>query len=128
MTAEAPTIAETVSKIQAALRDYIEATYHVGHATVIGQRRVLLEQEGILFRAPFMESTPRYQAIRRFADLELDAAVHTIFASLTTAAGASKPLLYDPPYTHQAEALEWTARDGMSLAVTTGTGFLCVWG
>ena len=31
-------------------------------------------------------------------------------------------LLYDPPHTHQAEALEWTSRDGKSLAITTGTG------
>ena len=68
MTAEAPTIAETIAKIQAALRDYIEATYHVGHPTLIEQRRALLEQEGVLFRAPFIESTPRYQdgpALRR---------------------------------------------------------------
>ena len=31
MASEAPTIAETIDEIQAALRDYIEATYHVGH-------------------------------------------------------------------------------------------------
>ena len=68
MTADAPTIAETITKIQAALRDYIEATYHVGHPTLIEQRRALLEEEGVLFRAPFIESTPRYQtgsAVRR---------------------------------------------------------------
>ncbi|MGP3955614.1 DEAD/DEAH box helicase [Nonomuraea sp. 3N208] len=122
MTVEAPTIAETVTRIQAALRDYIEATYHVGHPTLIEQRRVLLEQEGVLFRAPFIESTPRYQTKRGFADLELDAAVHVLFESLATHLGGLGPLLYDPPYTHQAEALEWTARDGLSLAVTTGTG------
>ncbi|MFF9130425.1 DEAD/DEAH box helicase [Streptomyces sp. NPDC014806] len=122
MTVEAPTIAETVTKIQAALRDYIEATYHVGHPTVIDQRRVLLEQEGVLFRAPFIESTPRYQTNRSFGDLELAAPVQALFGSLTTHVGDLKPLLYDPPYTHQAEALEWTTRDGLSLAVTTGTG------
>ena len=65
MTAEAPTIAETITKIQDALRDYIEATYHVGHPTLIEQRQALLEQEGVLFRAPFIESTPRYQTGRR---------------------------------------------------------------
>ncbi|MDR8409763.1 DEAD/DEAH box helicase [Nonomuraea sp. 3-1Str] len=122
MTVEEPTIAETVNKITAALRDYIEATYHVSHPTLIDQRRTLLDQEGVLFRAPFIESTPRYQTNRRFADLDLDAAVHALFASLTTQEGNLGPLLYDPPYTHQAEALEWTTRDGLSLAVTTGTG------
>ncbi|WP_031179032.1 DEAD/DEAH box helicase [Streptomyces seoulensis] len=122
MTVEAPTIAGTISKIQEALRDYIEATYHVGHPTVLDQRRELLEQEGVLFQAPYIESTPRYQTNRTFGDLELDEAVQDLFGSLSAATADLKPLLYDPPYTHQAEALEWTARDGRSLAVTTGTG------
>lgn len=122
MTAHAPTIAETISKIQAALRDYIEATYHVGHPTLISQRRELLEHEGVLFRAPFMESTPRYKTDRCFSDIGIDKAVETLFSSLTTEVGGLPPMLYDPPYTHQAEALEWAARDGLSLAVTTGTG------
>ncbi|MEV0910037.1 DEAD/DEAH box helicase [Streptomyces hokutonensis] len=119
---EAPTIAETISKIQTALRDYIEATYHIGHPTVLDQRRRLLEQEGVLFQAPFIESTPRYQTDRSFGDLELDEAVRELLVSLSTHAAGSKRLLYDPPYTHQAEALECTGRDGLSLAVTTGTG------
>ena len=122
MTADAPTIAETITKIQAALRDYIEATYHVGHPTLIQQRQVLLKEEGVLFRAPFIESTPRYQTNRRFADLGIDESVQTLFRSLTSRLGGLSPILYDPPYTHQAEALELTARDGLSLAVTTGTG------
>ena len=120
MTAEASTISETTEKIQAALRDYIEATYHVGHPTLIAQRRALLEQEGVLFRAPFIESTPRYQDGRSFADLDLDGPVLELFQSLAAPAGKLKPVLYDPPYTHQAEALEWTTRDGMSLAVIHG--------
>jgi hypothetical protein len=121
VAAETPTIAETITKIQAALREYIEATYHVGHPTLIEQRRVLLEEEGVIHQPPFIESTPRYQANRKFAELALDAEAQKLFASLTVG-GARSPLLYDPPYTHQAEALELTMRDGLSLAVTTGTG------
>ncbi|WP_197502124.1 DEAD/DEAH box helicase [Mycobacterium sp. E2733] len=122
MTAETPTISETITKIQAALRDYIEATYHIGHPTLIDQRRVVLEEEGVLFRAPFFESTPRYQTDERFADLDLDPAVHTLFGSLAKPADPLPRILFDPPYTHQAEALELAVRDGMSLAITTGTG------
>lgn len=122
MTAEAPTIAETVTQIQDALRDYIEATYHIGHPTLIAQRKALLEQEDVLFRAPFIESTPRYQPGRRFADLDLTEPAQDLFHSLATPAGDLKPALFDPPYTHQADALEWTTRDGMSLAIWTGTG------
>ena len=121
MTTEAPTIDETITKIRSALRDYIEATYHIGHPTLIEQRRTLLDEEGVIFRAPFIESTPRYKTDRRFSDLALDPAVQTLLASLTSTDGESV-LLYDPPYTHQAEALEFTMRDGLSLAVTTGTG------
>lgn len=122
MTSNAPTIAETISKIQDALRDYIEATYHVGHPLIIEQRRQLLETEGVLFKAPYIESTPRYQTNRRFEDLDLDDAVHQLFNMLSMKAGNRERLLYNPPYTHQAQALEWTSRDGMSLAITTGTG------
>lgn len=122
MNAEAPTIAETITKIQAALRDYIEATYHIGHPTLIEQRRVLLEEEGVLFRTPFFESTPRYQTNMRFADLDLQPSVQTLFDNLAKPADPLPRILFDPPYTHQAEALELAVRDGLSLAITTGTG------
>jgi ATP-dependent helicase YprA (DUF1998 family) len=122
VTDDAPTIAETVVEIQAALRDYIEATYHVGHPMVIEQRRHLLESKGVLFQEPYIESTPRYRAKQKFADLELDPAVQMLLARLTQKADGLGALLHDPPYTHQAQALEWASRDGSSLAVTTGTG------
>jgi Lhr-like helicase len=122
MSTEAPTIGETVSKIQAALRDYIEATYHVGHPTVIDQRRALLEEKAVLFQDPHFESTPRYQTNRRFDELALDEAVQTLFPRLTHREGELPQILFDPPYTHQAEALELTRRDRKSLVITTGTG------
>jgi len=122
VTGTAPTIGETITKLQAALQDYIEATYHIGHPTLIEQRRELLKVDGVLFREPYLESTPRYQTGQRFGELELDDAVKTLFTPLTTKDGDRAKVLYDPPYTHQAEALEWTMRDGMSLAITTGTG------
>ena len=122
MTAEAPTIAETVTQIQDALREYIEATYHVGHPALIERRRALLEQQGVLFREPYIESTPRYQTGDGFADLGLDAPARALLESLAAPTGDLGRILYDPPYTHQAEALKWAARDGSSLAITTGTG------
>ena len=83
MTTEAPTIVETVADIQTALREYIEATYHVGHPTVIKQRDHLLRTEGVLFREPYIESTPRYETDRKFGALGLDPAVQTLFRGLT---------------------------------------------
>ena len=122
MTKRALTIAETIDEIRVALRDYIEATYHIGHPSLISQRQLLLNQQGNTFQAPFLESTPRYTAGKRFADLALKESVHELFADLTSNGGGRKPLLFDPPYTHQATALEAITRDGRSLVVTTGTG------
>lgn len=122
MTSRALTIAETINEIRTALREYIEATYHIGHPSLIRQRQVLLDEEGNTYRAPFLESTPRYTPGKHFAELDLDPAVHQLFSALTSTAGGIKPLLFDPPYTHQTTALEATARDARSLVVTTGTG------
>lgn len=122
MTTRALTIAETIDEIRTALREYIEATYHIGHPSLIRQRQLLLDEEGNTYRAPFLESTPRYTPGKHFADLDLDPAALQLFAALTSTAGGAKPLLFDPPYTHQATALEATARHRRSLVVTTGTG------
>lgn len=122
MASEDTTIAETIDEIRAALREYIEATYHVGHPAVIERRRALLDEEGVIFRAPFIESTPRYQTGKHFDDLNLEPAAKELLARLTTEFGGQPKLLHDPPYRHQAEALELTSRDGLSLAITTGTG------
>ena len=118
----ADTIGQTITKIQAALQDYIEAAYHISDAALVARRRILLEQEGVLFRAPYIESTPRYRTSRRFADLAIPAAAIALFESLATDSGSGPRLLFDPPYTHQAEALEVAAGHGMSAVITTGTG------
>jgi ATP-dependent helicase YprA (DUF1998 family) len=124
MTVSTPslTIAQTISEIREALRDYIEATYHVGHPGLVEQRRLLLEQEGVLFRAPYIESTPRYVAGRTFSELDIPGPAKSLLTRLTHEDAVERPLLFDPPYTHQATALEATTRDGKSLVVTTGTG------
>lgn len=121
MTRQSLTIAQTADEIRNALREYIEATYHVGHPSLIRQRQVLLDQQGNTFQTPFLESTPRYTPGTRFAELTLDEAVLELFARLTSTEQDHSPLLFDPPYTHQASALE-AAASGRSLVVTTGTG------
>lgn len=122
MAGSSKTIAETVSDVRSALRDYIEATYHVGHPFLVEQRSELLEREGVLFRAPYIESTPRYTGSRQFADLEIPDAAKALFVELSHPPKGETQLLFDPPYKHQATALEATTADGMSLVVTTGTG------
>jgi ATP-dependent helicase YprA (DUF1998 family) len=122
MTGSTLTIAETVSEIRAALQDYIEATYHIGHPALVDQRRTLLEEEGVLFRSPYIESTPRYTVGRPFRELDIPVPAKTLFEEMAHPRGGEPRLFHDPPYSHQAAALEIGIRDGKSLVVTTGTG------
>jgi ATP-dependent helicase YprA (DUF1998 family) len=123
MTRSSLTISETVTEIRSALQDYIEATYHIGHPALVGQRRRLLDEEGIVFRAPYLESTPRYTIGRPFGELDIPEPAKDLFRRMSQPGGDGQPsLIHDPPYSHQAAALEATMRDGLSLAITTGTG------
>jgi ATP-dependent helicase YprA (DUF1998 family) len=123
MAGNSLTIGETVTEIRSALQDYIEATYHIGHPALVGQRRRLLDEEGIVFRAPYFESTPRYTTGRPFDELDIPDAAKDLFARMSQPGHENQaPLIYNPPYSHQAAALEAASRNGLSLVITTGTG------
>ncbi|MEA2828520.1 MAG: hypothetical protein QOG43_2959 [Actinomycetota bacterium] len=122
MSQEALTIAETVDEIRAALRDYIEATYHVGHPVLVRQRRRLLDQLGVIFQEPFLESTPRYLPGSPFEDLDIPAPAQTLLGLMASATGDRGPLVFNPPYRHQATAIEASVTHRRNLVVTTGTG------
>ena len=87
------TIAETVAQIRAALQEYIEATYHIGHPALVSQRRLLIEEEGALFRAPYIESTPRYTPARPFAELDIPAPAKLLFEEMVQPTGRSTPAM-----------------------------------
>lgn len=116
------TIGETIHELQRALRDYIQATYHISDPTLIEQRQQLLESEGVIYRRPFLESTPRYRPGKAFNDLGLDPATLNVLTSVTRPLGALPRLIHDPPYQHQAEAIRISLVEGRSLVVMTGTG------
>jgi ATP-dependent helicase YprA (DUF1998 family) len=102
-----------------ALASYIEATYHLSHPTVVSLRRDLLRR-GAISQIPYIESTPAYVGERNFASLALEGKIREFLTLL-----ASNHLLFDPPYAHQADALEATMRPesgGTGVVVTTGTG------
>lgn len=111
-----------IRHMQEALASYIEATYHLSNPNVVELRRRLLEQGGIA-QTPYIESTPTYIGDRKYDSLALDRTVREFLTHL-----ASKPagqILFDPPYEHQARALEATlAADagGTGIVITTGTG------
>jgi ATP-dependent helicase YprA (DUF1998 family) len=113
------TIGQTIRGLQDALVEYIEATYHISDRAIIAKRQRLLEQPQNIWQLPFLESTPRYKAGPRFEELGLEDSV----ADLLGALSAVEPRrLFNPPYQHQADALELSHRQRKNLVVTTGTG------
>jgi ATP-dependent helicase YprA (DUF1998 family) len=116
------TIGETTQQLHRALRDYIEATYHVSHRTLVDQRSELLDQVGVIHQRSYLESTPRYRPGKKFADLGLHPAALDIFTSVSAPKGDLGLLIHDPPYQHQALSTQLSLVDGRSLVVMTGTG------
>jgi ATP-dependent helicase YprA (DUF1998 family) len=117
------TIQETIKQLHGSLRDYIEATYHISSPALIEQRKRLLNRAGIIHQVPYIESTPRYRAGTRFAEMKgLPAAALEIYSKLSKVDGSLQAILYDPPYKHQSEAIQHSLIDGKNLLIMTGTG------
>jgi hypothetical protein len=103
------------------LQAYIESTYHISNPKLIALRKLLLAESDAIMQRPHLESTPRYVSdpSRCFARLDLPTPVRDLLTELGTPAGGR--LLFDPPYSHQARALELSASQ-KNLVITTGTG------
>ena len=84
-----------------ALRTYITSTYHVSNPALVDLRDKLLSRSGAVAQTPYLESTPRYAASRRYQDLLLPSDVADLLKWL-----GDRGVLFDPPYDHQARALE----------------------
>ena len=110
-----------LGRLHGALKAYIEATYHISNPALVALRRSILDVPGTISQRAFIESTPIYRGSRHFADLTISEAAQQLLTHIGTKEGGR--LLFDPPYPHQADALEIIARaEGRSLLATTGTG------
>jgi hypothetical protein len=110
-----------IKRYREGLQAYIEATYHLSDPRLVARRRSLLEQVGSIAQRPYLESTPRYVAQRPFAGLAVSPCVRDLLHRLSH--GVEPPVLFDPPYGHQAEALEIALGAARGdIVVTTGTG------
>jgi ATP-dependent helicase YprA (DUF1998 family) len=116
------TLGESAASLHDALRDFIEASYHISDERLVAQRRELLERPGVIGQVPYIESTPRYMAGPRFEDLGLPAPALEILLTASMALQDGSPLVHNPPYEHQAAALQRVLVDHRSIVVTTGTG------
>lgn len=116
------TIQETIATLQDTLQGYIEATYHIADPRAVEQRRRLLQSSGGIFQTPFLESTPRYVTGDSYAVMtDIPAAAREAYMRLASSAHG-KPLLFDPPYQHQAESIQAILRDQRNVMIMTGTG------
>src|ERR1700693_703998 len=98
------TIQQTIDGLRRSLTEYLEATYHIGHAGIVAQRRRLLQEVGGIFQIPYLESTPRYMIGKRYEDMaELPAAAREALTHLASPE-SGKPFIFNPPYRHQAQA------------------------
>jgi hypothetical protein len=123
MGARMQTIHETIEQLHGALRDYIEATYHISARSLIERRKKLLNLRGVIHQVPYLESTPRYQTGEGFAGMKgLPPASLQVFSTLAKPDGELPRLIYDPPYKHQSEAIRGCLIDGKNLIIMTGTG------
>jgi len=117
------TIGQTIELLHRSLQDYIEAAYHVSNETLVAQRKALLEEIGVIHQQPYLESTPRYVPGQSFSQIAgLDPAVSEVLSCVTHKSGDLPRLIYDPPFLHQAQAVEKVLVKGKNLVVMTGTG------
>ena len=117
------TIQEAIEQLHGALRDYIEATYHISARSLIARRKDLLHRPGVIHQVPYLESTPRYQTGEGFSDMAaLDSAALRAFLAVSQSQGDLPKLIYDPPYKHQSQAVQCSLIEGRNLIIMTGTG------
>ena len=117
------TILQSIEQLHGALRDYIEATYHISAQSLIHRRKALLEVPGIIHQIPYLESTPRYETGQSFSEMTgLAPAALEAFNTVSQARGDLPKLIYDPPYMHQSEAVRGSLIDRCNLVIMTGTG------
>lgn len=110
-------IKQVSEQLEADLEQYLEATYHLHHPRLLKERRALIE-EGEISTEPWVEATPSYESGNRFRDLDLPSTVVDLLKELEDD-GLD---IFDPPYKHQADALESFFADEQDLIVSTGTG------
>ena len=101
-----------------ALRTYITSTYHISNPALVDLRAEMLRRSGAIAQRPYLESTARYTSSRCYEQLALPRDVAIFLSSL-----GEQGVLYDPPYDHQAQALELALTPPYrDLVVTSGTG------
>lgn len=110
-------IKEVSDKLENDLQQYLESTYHLHHPRLLKERRALMN-EGETATEPWVEATPKYVPGQNLRDLGLPTEVVDLLKDLEE----HDLDIFDPPYKHQADALQSFFNDDDDLIVSTGTG------
>lgn len=105
-------------RLRAELRDYILAQYFGKSPILRAALSEQLDQEGVLYQKPFIESSPAYQTVPGgIQSANIPQWMRDYFTKLSEADLG----VYPTPFCHQVSALE-AAVAGEDLFVATGTG------
>ncbi len=110
-------IKQVSEQVEQDLQEYLESSYHLHHPRLLKERRELMNQ-GETSTEPWVEATPSYVPGKKIRDLGLPDPVADILKDLE----ADGLDIFDPPYKHQADALQAFFNDDKDLIVSTGTG------
>ena len=106
-------------QLREALQNYIKSQYFGKSPILLSAMQGKLDQEGVLYQKPYVESSPAYKTATNGIQLssELPDWLKTYFKSLSD----NNLGVYPTPFCHQVSALE-AAYAGQDLFVSTGTG------
>jgi len=93
-------IKEVSEELENDLQQYIESRYHLHHPRLLKERRALMD-EGETATEPWVEATPTYVSGPPLRELGLPNEVVDLLKNLED----DDLDIFDPPYKHQADAL-----------------------
>ena len=106
-------------QLRLSLENYIKSQYFGKSPILLSALQGKLDQEGVLYQKPYIESSPAYKSKEHGIQLseKLPDWMKDYFGKLSEA----KLGVYPSPFCHQIAALE-AAQEGKDLFVSTGTG------
>ena len=106
-------------QLRQALEDYIKSQYFGKTPILLSALQGKLDQEGILYKRPYIESAPAYKT--RYHGIQESGHLPPWMKEYFTQLTQAKLGVYEAPFCHQVSALE-AAASGQDLFVSTGTG------
>ena len=106
-------------QLREALENYIKSQYFGKSPVLLSATQDKLNQEGVLYQKPYIESSPAYKSKQN--GIQLSSALPEWMKEYFKALSDAKLGVHPAPFCHQIAALE-AAYQGEDLFVSTGTG------